>query len=81
MHSSSFEFALALNSGLLFCGLLVFEFLLDISEKFPCSMSTLLEKIVLLLNVRQLLMMIVRTMTYLEPNSFSPTYFLIALNY
>jgi hypothetical protein len=70
MHCSLFKFALALNSDLLFWKLLVFKFLLRISENFLYSMSAILVKIVLLLDALQLIMLFAGTLTYLEANLF-----------
>jgi hypothetical protein len=47
---SLFQFTLVPNSVLLFWKLLLFEFLLGVSDKFLCSMSAVLLKTVLLLD-------------------------------
>jgi hypothetical protein len=70
MHSFLFKFTLVLISLLLFWKLLVFEFLLGISETLLCSVSAPHVKIVPLLDEHQLLMF-ARTLTYLEPRTFS----------
>jgi hypothetical protein len=57
MQSFLLKFTLALNSVLLFWVTLVFEFLLDISDTFLCSMSVLVVKIVPLLDALQLIML------------------------
>jgi hypothetical protein len=51
------NFALVLNSVLPFLKLLVFEFLLGISENFLCKMSALEVKFVPLLDALQLVML------------------------
>jgi hypothetical protein len=56
MLSFLLKFTLVLNSALLFVQLLVFEFLLGISETLLCLVSVALVKIVPLLDVHQLLM-------------------------
>jgi hypothetical protein len=53
---------------LLFWKLLLFEFLLCISENFLCTMSAFPVKIAPLLDVLQLLMFFVPTLTYLVSN-------------
>jgi hypothetical protein len=65
-----FKFALVLNSALLFWKLLVFGFLLGRSETLLCSMSAPHVKIVPLLDVHQLLMLSLGTLTYSEPRTF-----------
>jgi hypothetical protein len=64
------KFTLALNSVLLFWKLLIFEFLLSMSENILDSMSALQVKIVLFLDVFQVLMLFVRVLMYLEPKLF-----------
>jgi hypothetical protein len=71
MHSILFQFPVILNSVLLFWKLLVFEFLLGISETLLCSMSAPHVKTVPLLDVHQLLMLSAGTLTYSEPRTFS----------
>jgi hypothetical protein len=75
MHCSFFKFTSA--SVLLVRKLLVFEFLLGISETFLCSVSALLVKIVLMLDVPQLLKLSVDTSMYLEPKLFLFVYYII----
>jgi hypothetical protein len=70
MHSVLFKFVLVLNYVLMFWKLLVFEFLLGISEIFLCSIFALL------LDVHRL-PIFARTLTYLEPTTYS----LIILQY
>jgi hypothetical protein len=53
MHSSLLKFTLALNSVLLFWKMMVFGFLLAVSEIFLCSTPYLLIKTVLLLDALQ----------------------------
>jgi hypothetical protein len=67
MWYSSFQFNLALNSVLLFWKLLVFEFLLGVSQNFVCSVSVFLAKTVILLDALQLLVLFVGTLIYFEP--------------
>jgi hypothetical protein len=67
-HPSLFrKFALVLNSVLLFCKPLVFDFLLGTSDIFLCSMSVPQAKIGSLLNMLQLF---AEMLTYLEPEIF-----------
>jgi hypothetical protein len=66
---SLFKFNLTVKSVLPFWKLLVFEFLLCISEKFLCTTFAVLEKTVLLLDALNMLMLSVET-TYLEPKLF-----------
>jgi hypothetical protein len=56
MLSFLLKFTLVLNSALLFVQLLVFEFLLGISEILHCSMSAPHVKIFPVLDLHQLLM-------------------------
>jgi hypothetical protein len=71
LHCSLFKFALFLNSVLVFWKLLIFEFLLGISETSLCSTSVPKVKIVPLLDVLQLPMLFARMFTYLETKLFS----------
>jgi hypothetical protein len=75
MHCFLFKCTLVLNSVLLFWKLLVFEFLLGILETFLRSVSVPQVKIAPLLDALQLLMLFAETLTYLEPNIFSPIIF------
>jgi hypothetical protein len=77
MHCSLFTFTLALNS-ILFWKLLVFEFLLGISENFPCSLSAVLANIVLL-DALHLPMLFVETLTYLKTKLFLLIIFYIVI--
>jgi hypothetical protein len=61
-----FEFTLVLNSVLLFWKLLVFEFLLGISEDFLCSLFVPHAKTGPLLHAHQLPMLFAKTLMYLE---------------
>jgi hypothetical protein len=61
---SFFKFTLVPDSVLPFCILLVFEFLLGISETVFCSVSAVRVNIVLLLDVLQLLMLFAGTLMY-----------------
>jgi hypothetical protein len=54
---------------------LVFEFLLGISETFPCSLSAIQIKIIPLLIIIQLLMLCTRTLMYLEPKLLDITFY------
>jgi hypothetical protein len=65
MPSPLFDFTFALNS-VPFWNLLVCEFLLGISKTILRSMSTLIVKIVLLLDDLQQLMLTVGKFTYFE---------------
>jgi hypothetical protein len=58
----------------------VFEFLLDKSENFPCSVSALLVKTVLQLDELQLLILFIGTLTYLEPRVFLYSCFIIRIS-
>jgi hypothetical protein len=62
---------LGLNCVLLFWELLVFQFLLGISETLLGSLSALHDKVIPLLDVYQLLMLFAGTLMYLEPKTFS----------
>jgi hypothetical protein len=66
MHSTWLKFTSAINSVVRFLKLPVLEFLFGISETFLFSSS-----VVLLLDVLQLIMLFLRTETYLERNSAS----------
>jgi hypothetical protein len=70
MHSFLFKFTSAINSDLLFWKLLVFEFLLGISNTLLCSVSAPQVQIVPLLDVLQLLMSFAATLNYSEPRTF-----------
>jgi hypothetical protein len=70
MHCSLLQITLAVNSSLAFWKMLVFEFLLSISENFLYSMTDVLLNIVLLLEELQVLMLFVVALTYLEPKVF-----------
>jgi hypothetical protein len=70
MHFFLFRFTLVLNC-VLFWKLLVFEFLLGISETLFCSMSAPHVKIVPLLDVLQLLMLFAGALRYSAPKAFS----------
>jgi hypothetical protein len=70
MHCFLFQFTLILNS-VLFWKLFIFKFLLSISESFLCSLSALLIKIDLTLDVLQLLMPFEGMLMDLEPKLFS----------
>jgi hypothetical protein len=70
VHYSSLKFTLALNSDLMFWKMLVFESFCGISETVLRSMSTVLVKLVVLLNAFELLMLFIGEMTYLESNCF-----------
>jgi hypothetical protein len=70
MHCSLFKFTLLLNSVLPFWKLLVFESLLGISETLLCPMSTIQLKIVLPLDMHQLLMLSAGTLIYLKQKLF-----------
>jgi hypothetical protein len=65
LHSSLLKFTVTLNSAFLFWKPLVFQFLLSMSETFPCSMSVLL-KCVLLLDGLRLLKLFTEPQMYLE---------------
>jgi hypothetical protein len=65
MHRSLFMFTLAAIC-VLFGQLLIFEFLVGISQTFPCLVSSLLVKIGLLLGALHL-MLFTATLTYLGP--------------
>jgi hypothetical protein len=78
MLSFLLKFSLVLNSVLLFLKLLVSEFLLG---TLHCSMSAPHVKIIPLLDVHQLLMLSARTLTYLEPGTFSSIIFIICYSY
>jgi hypothetical protein len=67
---SFFKFTFAINSGILFWKLLLFKYLLSISENFPCSISALQVKTVLLLDALHLIMLFVGMMAYVEPKMF-----------
>jgi hypothetical protein len=71
MLSFLLKFTLVSNSALPFWKLSVSEFLLGISETLLCSMSAPHVKVVSLLDAHQLLMLFARTLTYLEPGTFS----------
>jgi hypothetical protein len=71
MYSFLLKFTFVLNSVLVFWKLLVFEFLLGITETLHCSMSVLHVKIVLLLDVHQQLMLSARMLKYSEPRTFT----------
>jgi hypothetical protein len=71
MHSFLFKFTLVLNSVLLFWKLLVFEFLVGISDTLIYSMPVPHVKIVPLLDVHQLLMLFAAALTYSESRTFS----------
>jgi hypothetical protein len=76
MHYFLFKFTSVLNSAFLVWKMLVFEFLLGMSENLLFSMSALQVQIVLFfLEELQLLMLIVGTVTYLEPKLFLLTIF------
>jgi hypothetical protein len=81
MHSILLKFTLVSNSALPFWKLLVSEFLFSISETLLCSMSAPHLKIVPLLDVHQLLMLSARTLTYLEPETFSIIVFILLFYY
>jgi hypothetical protein len=66
MHSFLLKSIFVSKYALPFWELLVSEFLLGISETLYCSMSVLQVKIVLLLDVHQLLMLPAGALTYLE---------------
>jgi hypothetical protein len=68
VQSSLFTFTLAVNS-VLFWKLLVFKFLLGMSENFVCSVSAVLLTIILL-DALQLLVLFVGTSVYLKVNLF-----------
>jgi hypothetical protein len=70
MNSLLFKFALVLNSVLLFWKLLVFEFLLGISEILLCTYSVPHVKTVRLLDAHQLLILFAGTLKYSEPRTF-----------
>jgi hypothetical protein len=69
MHSFLFKSTLASNSALPFWKLLVSEFLLGLSETSHCSMSAPHVEVVPLLDVLQLLILFVGTLTYSEPRN------------
>jgi hypothetical protein len=69
MHSFLFKFTLVLSSVLLFWKLLVFEFLLCISETLHCSVSAHVQ-LVPLLDMHRLVMLFAGTLTYSEPRAF-----------
>jgi hypothetical protein len=79
MLSFLLKFTLVLNSALLFRKLLVFEFLLGISEISHCSMSAPYVKIVPLLDVHQLLILFAGTLTHSEPRKVSLVTFYMLL--
>jgi hypothetical protein len=79
MHSFLFRFTLVLNSVLQFWKLLVFEFLLGVSQTLHCSMSAPKVKTVPLLDVHQLLMLFVGTLTYSEPRKFTLIIFYVTI--
>jgi hypothetical protein len=69
MHPSFFTYTLAL-SFVLFWKLMIFEFLVGISETFLCPIFALLVKTILLLDVLQLLMLLVGTFICLKPKVY-----------
>jgi hypothetical protein len=71
MNSFLFKFTLVLNSVLLFWKLLVFEFLLGISETLLCSVTTHRVNFSLFFDVHELLILFAGTLTYSEPRTFS----------
>jgi hypothetical protein len=66
MQRSLFKFTLVVNSVLVFRELLVYEFLLGVSQTLLCSVSVHQVKFVLLLDALQLIMLFVGMLTYLE---------------
>jgi hypothetical protein len=64
-----FRFTLVLNSPLLVSKLLVFEFMLGISETFLCSVPAAEVKFVLLDELHPLVLFL-GVLTYLEPKLF-----------
>jgi hypothetical protein len=69
MHCHFSRLIFALNSTLLFLNLLIFDFLLDISEFLICSISALRVRIILPLDAFHLIMLFAGTLMHLKPFS------------